>query len=185
MRALVCLFLLLTFPLSAFALRLTCVTEYPTTSVVGEEEGDMFTVHVFHHNGMKYMPISTGMNTPNDIPYLQEKAESFAKIGDHYVFQWKLEKCKRVDQELMYCSGGEETEIEGVKVRPWSLWTKRIKSEFDLGSFSQIEVSFNLAIESKDWHFSMIYQDTECSQEKRGLDLFKTLNFRWGAKKFP
>lgn len=161
---------------SSFAMQLSCITEFPTTSVVSEIEGDEFVVHVFHHNGVRYMPLYTGIITPNDLPNMAAKAEMFASIGDHYVLRWDLSKCKRVNQDIMSCTGGKDTEINGVIVRPWGIFTKTINSNFDVYSSEQIEVSFMMDIEDKAANFSMQYMKEECNQiEGKRAKLLKTI----------
>ncbi|MFP5386196.1 MAG: hypothetical protein ACLGHN_08965 [Bacteriovoracia bacterium] len=162
--------------LSVSAMEVICVTEFPTTSVVGDVEGDEFVVNIIHHNGMKYMPIYTGMTTPNDLATLAEKANDFAKLGDHYIFRWPLANCKREDSDIMGCSGGaSEFEVNGTKVKPWGMYTKRIHTESDIFSYEQVEVSFLLEIDGKNHSFSMQYAKGECAQ---------TLESRKAVEKF-
>lgn len=153
------------------ALTLNCVTEIPTTSVVSEVENDEFVVHVIHHFGYEYMPIQTGIVTPHDLPALADKAEQFSKLGNHYVFRWKLEKCRQFDKDIMSCGGGEPTEINGAKISPWSVYTIRRHSEFDIAEYDQIDVAFNLSIDGVDRHFSMQYMANECMQDERARKL--------------
>jgi hypothetical protein len=149
---------------ASYGMELSCVTEFPTTSVVGEMDKKEFVVHVIHHNGMKYMPIQTGMITPSDLAALAQKTEEFAKLGDYYIFRWDGSKCKTIDRDIMNCSDGKETVINGTKVNPWSISTKRIHSEFDGAQFDQIEVSFGIEISGKMQYFSVQYSKDECAQ---------------------
>lgn len=167
---------LLMVSVSSFAMQLTCITAYPTTSVVSEIEGDEFVVHVYHHNGVRYMPLQTGIVTPNDLPNLAAKAELFELMGNHYALRWDLSDCKRVNEDIMSCTRGKETEINGVKLRPWGIFTKTISSHFDVYSYEQIEVFFMMYVEDKPAHFSMQYLKEECTQtEGKRAKLLKTI----------
>lgn len=151
--------------LSVSAMEVICVTEFPTTSVYGETQEDEFVVHVIHHNGMRFMPIYTGMVTPHDLATLAKKAEEFSKLGDHYIFRWPASSCKREDTDLMGCSGGAtEVEMNGTKVKPWGMFTKRIHTEADIFAYDQVEVSFHLEIDGNNHSFSMQYAKGECAQ---------------------
>ncbi len=160
---------------STHAMSVACVTEWPTTSVYGQQVGDELVVKVFHHNGEGYLPLYTGIITPNDLPKMQRKAELFTKLGRLYEFRYDLKNCKRVNEDLMSCIHGKETEINGIKFQPFSMYTKRISHEYDLGSYEQIEVSFLLDFDGESQHFSMQYMKNECYQEKRAEKIFSAL----------
>lgn len=155
--------------LSSFAapVDVVCVTEIPSTSVNAQMQGQELEVHVIHHFGMKFMPIETGMVTPSDLPLLAQKAKVFEKLGDHYIFHFDPANCNRTDKDLMSCSAGKEVIVNGVKVKPWSFYTKRIHGELDLGAYEIIEVNFNLGINGKVHHFSMQYSKNECQQKAK------------------
>ena len=152
---------------SAQAMSVACVTEWPTTSVYGQTEGDELVVKVFHHNGEGYLPLYTGIITPNDLPKMQRKAELFTKLGSLYEFRYDLKNCKRINEDIMFCNGGKETEINGIRFRPFAMYTKRILNEYDLGSYEQIEVAFLLNFNGETEHISMQYMSNECHQEKK------------------
>jgi hypothetical protein len=160
---------------SASALTVACVTEWPTTSVYGFTEGDEFVVKVFHHNGEKYLPLYTGIITPNDLPQLQRKAELFTKLGRLYEFRYDLKDCTRVSDDIVSCIRGKETEINGIRFRPFAMYTKRINTEYDLGSYEQIEVAFLLDFNGESQFFSMQYMKNECLQEKKAEKIFEVL----------
>lgn len=158
---------------SSYAYTLACVTEFPTTSIYGEEVGDEFVVTVFHHNGTGYMPLHSGVITPNDLPQMAEKAQDFARLGELYEFRYDIENCQRIDGDIMACTKGKTTDINGVKVRPWSMSTSRITTEFDLATFEQIGVTFLMDIESKTRSLSMQYMRNECYQGDKAKELIK------------
>lgn len=154
---------------SAFAeitpFRMICMTEFPTTSIVAETEGHELIVRVVHHNGMKFMPLHTGIMTPNDLNHFAQKASLFAKLGDHYEFRWGTSKCTRQDQDLFTCDLGKETVINGTKVYPFSVFTKRVTIESQVGKYENLEIGFMIDIEKSSQSFSMRYDKSECFQE--------------------
>jgi hypothetical protein len=160
---------------SSFAMSLACVTEFPTTTVYGEEKGDEFVVTVYHHNGTGYMPLHSGIITPNDLPQMAEKAEDFARLGELYEFRYDLKDCFRIDEDIMSCNNGKTTEINGVKVRPFSLFTKRVVTEFDLAKFEETEVSFLMDVENKTRFLSMKYMKNECYQSKKAQTIMSVI----------
>ena len=145
--------------------RMVCVTEFPTTSIVAEKVADEMVVQVFHHNGMKFMPLHSGIITPNDLPVMEQKAKEFAKIGDHYEFRWDVSKCERMDNEIFSCHGGKDTVINGTIVNPFSLYTQRVTSVSDAGTFEKLNVGFLISIDKNSQNFSMGYEKYECAIE--------------------
>ncbi len=167
--------LLLFVSASTQAMSLACVTEWPTTSVYASTVGDELVVKVFHHNGEGYLPLYTGIITPNDLPKMQLKADLLMKLGRLYEFRYDLKNCTRVNEDIMSCIHGKETELNGIKYQPFSMYTKRISHEYDRGSYEQIEVAFLLVFNGESQHFSMQYMKDECFQEKRAEKIFSAL----------
>jgi hypothetical protein len=63
-----------------------------------------------------------------------------------------------------------------VKLKPWGIFTKTIKSHFDVYSYEQIEVFFMMYVEDKPAHFSMQYLKEECTQKAgKRAKLLKTI----------
>lgn len=165
--------LLLSTP--TFAMKLSCVTEFPTTSVYGVEEGDEFVVQIYHHNGTGYMPLHMGVITPNDLPVLAERAEDFHRLGDYYEFRYPLEKCQRVSDVIMSCTHGKDAVVNGVKVRPWSIHTIKLTGEMASASWNEVQVSFLMDIDGKSRNLSYKYADFECYQEKKAEKIFSVI----------
>ena len=145
--------------------RLICMTEFPTTSIAVQTEGDEVIARVIHHNGMKYMPLHSGIMTPNDLTHFADKAKVFAKLGDHYEFRWGRSKCERQDQDLFSCELGKDTEINGTKVNPFSIYSRRLTTESQIGKYEKLELSFIITIEDSTQNFSMSYYKNECYLE--------------------
>lgn len=139
-----------------------CVTDFPTTSVAAQTNNDEVVVRVIHHNGFKYMPLYTGIITPNGIQALSEKADLFEKLGDQYEFRWDLKDCVIKNKEIYHCDFGKPAVINGISVKPFSMWTKKVREESTAGVFEQMEVNFTLTIDKSSQHFSMSYQKHEC-----------------------
>jgi hypothetical protein len=161
---------------SAMAMKVSCVTEIPTTTVYGLEEGDEFVVWVYHHNGVGYMPLHMGVVTPNDLPMLAEKAADFERLGERYEFRYPIEKCSRFDKDIMSCQFGKETKINGVKVKPWSFTTMRVNTEMDITNFQETHVSFLMQIDGKERSMSYSYAENECYQEAKAKKIFSVLH---------
>jgi hypothetical protein len=156
--------LLLCTAISSFGMEVNCVHSIPITSVTGRLEGGVFVVHLVNHWGVKYMPLSTTPVSADDLEGLKKKAKVFNKLGDHFIFRWKIDNCSKTDEDLFSCSNGEETLINGVKVKPWGVYTKRIRSEIDIAELDELEVNFNLSIEGELQHLAIKYLRAECQQ---------------------
>ena len=102
------LFFCLLLSMSTFAIELTCVHSIPTTSVTGAMEGEDFVVHIINHWGVRYMPLTTTPVSADDVERVIMKAKVFEKLGDHYIFRWKLKDWTRTDEFLISCSNGKE-----------------------------------------------------------------------------
>jgi hypothetical protein len=161
------IFLSLFGSFSAFSLELTCVHSIPRTSIIGAAEGDEFVLHLINHWGVRYMPLTTIPLSADDLEGVIKKARIFEKLGDHYIFRWKLKDCKRTDADLMSCSNGEELILNGLKVKPWGVYTKRIKTEIDIAEIEEIEVNLNLSVEGELQHLAVQYLKTECQQARK------------------
>ena len=154
---------LISQPLAAAATRMTCVTEFPTTSVFMESEGEETVVNVIHHHGFKYMPLHSGIITPSDLQTMAQKAALFEKLGDRYEFRWNSSDCTKVGENIIQCYSGKPTSINGTEVKPFSVYTKATHSQSHAGTFNSLEVSFLIDIEGSSQHFSMSYDASECA----------------------
>jgi hypothetical protein len=71
-------------------------------------EGEDFVVHIINHWGVRYMPLTTTPVSADDVERVIMKAKVFEKLGDHYIFRWKLKDWTRTDEFLISCSNGKE-----------------------------------------------------------------------------
>ena len=146
----------------ASMVNLTCVTEWPTTSTLLRIINKEAVVTVYHHNGHQFMPLHMGIVTPNDIDNLSKKAESFAKLGDRYEFRWDLSDCEKKG-ELFQCTNGKPATINGVLVKPFSIYTMKNQIDSMVGKFSNYEVALLIDFDGQSHHLSMTYQPWECA----------------------
>lgn len=148
---------------SAHAARIFCMTEFPTTSVIAEQDGDRLRVQVLHHNGVAYMPLHTGVMTPNDLATLEQKAGRLKRLGDAYELSWPVEKCEFSGDGIVSCLGGDAVTINGVEVKPWALYTRQLRSASSVGVFENAEVGLMLDVAGQTESFSMVYERNECA----------------------
>lgn len=73
---------------------MSCMTNPPTTSYQMLAVEDGFELHVFHHNGTKYMPIHSGTITPNDFELLKKRADYLQQMGSSAKIFFKTSECK-------------------------------------------------------------------------------------------
>ncbi len=147
----------------AFAARIFCMTEFPTTSIIAEEDGGKLRVQVLHHNGVAYMPLHTGVMTPNDLSTLEQKAGRLKQLGEAYELSWPAEKCERSGNGIVTCLGGDTVNINGVEVKPWALYTRQLRSESGVGVFENTEVGLMIDVAGQTESFSMVYERSECA----------------------
>jgi hypothetical protein len=175
MKSFLTLFSALIFSTTALAMKVSCVTEFPTTSVYGSQEGDDFVVRIYHHNGVGFMPLHMGVITPNDLPSIAEKAADFERLGDYYEFRYPLEKCSRFDQDILSCTFGKETKINGISVKPWSFTTMRVSTEMGITSFQETHLMILMEIDGKGRDLSYKYANHECYQEEKAKKIFSVI----------
>lgn len=143
---------------------MTCVTSsYPTTSFIIQTKGDRVQARVIHHNGLKYMPIHSGIVTPNDIKMLAGASADLAKLGTDYVMTWNASNCKVEGEKRFSCFDGDDTNIAGAKVSPWAIYTSRSVHDTIAGRYENVTMSLSLKIDGVDRSFAMDYDLSECN----------------------
>ncbi len=151
-------------PVPATKISLACVSEPQATSF-GFQSGQDGRLHVtvINHLGVDSMPIHYGIVTPYDLPKLAAKAEVLKKLGEQFELYWSLKNCKSRGPKLFECfGGGETTNINGMVVEPYSIYTTRITSEGPSGIYERINVNVDLTIDKKTYKFSNTYSEKEC-----------------------
>jgi len=74
--------------------RLSCVTNPLTTSYQITESQENFELLVYHHNGVDYLPLHSGVITPNDLPLLERRAQILKKMGSINKIPFQKKECK-------------------------------------------------------------------------------------------
>ncbi|QDK38522.1 hypothetical protein [Bdellovibrio sp. NC01] len=145
---------------------LLCMTEIPTTSFVVRDVDDTTVVEVFHHNGVKYMPIFDGIATPNDVPTLATKGDVLTTLGSYMRFEWPRAKCKKQDDLVSNCFGStDEQDINGHKVKAWNFDTSLVMEKTYSGKYNSYKVSLNLDVDGESLSVPMKYDQSECTDQ--------------------
>jgi hypothetical protein len=147
---------------SAGSINMSCVTSWPTTTHVVRTESDLVNVTVIHHNGTKYMPIHEGIVVPNDIAIIERKARVLSKLGTRMSFQWPTAHCSRTSAFLFKCSGGGPTEVNGVTLTPFAIFTSIQEEQGIAGRVVRHQVSLHLIIDGESFITTMNYEPTDC-----------------------
>lgn len=139
-----------------------CYTEPLTTSFVAEDLGEEYQLTVLHHNGVKYMPIHSGIITPSDLTYLKAQGEVLTKLGDRFTLKFKKENCKNYGEWRFSCFTRETTKIGSLEVQSAHLSTStNLQQIFDY-EFREVEVHLSLRIEGRSHSIPMKFSDTQC-----------------------
>ncbi len=149
-------------------IKLTCVTESPTTSFVIQSQGKELVARVLHHNGARYAPAISGIYTPNDLPTLSRRAKAVEKMKDDMTFRWPLSKCKKHDEFRFECLGTEDVQegVGGAKIAPFALYTTRVKEEGLAGTYEYLMVTMSFDVdEQRDPSIEMKYPKENCIPE--------------------
>lgn len=163
MKFLSMLALLSTTAFAAEPINLLCVTEIPTTSFVAETKGDVLTIRLIHHNGVKFMPIHNGLITPYDLGTLSDRADVIADLGEDLNFEIPLDKCEAQDNYLFNCfKSMPSKKINGHDVSIWSVYTSRTVDQSFAGEFKYIQTSIAIDVDGKSYHLPMKYGENEC-----------------------
>lgn len=161
------LLLLFLFSLTAAAddkLGFQCVGRHPTTSFFLEENGEHLVLKMLHHNGVEYMPIHEGVIVPNDLPYLEHKAQLLTRLGSQVEFRFPKAKCQSYGEGLIACRAGERKNIGGLDVEALHLLTeKNTRHAFDMKiEYRRVELSLHVAGDPPVKEISMNYEPNEC-----------------------
>ncbi len=157
-----------TFALSAEPenIRLTCVTEVPTTTFAISTENDQVLATVVHHFGSRYAPAISGVFTPNDLPILQERAKLVEKMLPRTTFRWPLERCKKTGTWLFQCFGSKDVQegVGGVKLTPTALYTSTTSEDGLAGKQEYLTVHLAFQVDGKgDPSVRMKYPRSDCA----------------------
>lgn len=146
-------------------IKLTCVTESPSTSFVIESQGKELIARVIHHYGAKYAPAISGIFTPNDLPTLSRRAKAVEKMKNDMSFRWPLSKCKKHDDFRFECFGTDDVQEGegGAKFAPFALYTTRVKEEGIAGALEYLQVTMSFDVDQdRDPSIEMRYPVGSC-----------------------
>jgi hypothetical protein len=163
---------LLSFFLSTLAIaaesptiRLTCVTEYPSTSFVIESKGKELVARVLHHHGAKYAPAISGIFTPSDLPILARRAALVEKMSADMSFRWPLSSCKKHDDFRFECFGTEDMQLGegGAKIAPFALYSTKIREDGIAGAYESLQLTMTFDVDGeRDPSIEMKYPMEAC-----------------------
>jgi hypothetical protein len=152
--------------LAAAPIRLTCVTDPPSTSFGVDTEGDTVAAALVFHYGPLYAPAINGVFTPHDLGILAERAELVKKLKDITVFHWPLQRCKSHDPYRFECFGTDDAQDGrgGEKIRPFALYTTRSEEDGIAGKHTYIKVTLSFDVDGKgDPSVAMDYPIGDCA----------------------
>lgn len=142
--------------------RVSCVTEFPTTTYQILEDEEQFHLVVLHHNGTKYLPLFSGTITPNDIPMLQERAEQMQKMGTYNKIPFKKEECK--NKGLYWrCAAERKIQLGELEVDRVIFWMSKMEVKYDDEfEWSSTETLLSLKMGSKHLDMRYSYFGNDC-----------------------
>ena len=145
------------------SLEFACVTQFPTTSFIADMDNGRVKVNMINHNGIKFMPIHSGLVTINDLKILTERAEILANIGEQAQFFFDLENCELHDDTTFSCyRGGTINGIDGKQIEIFALSSSLHQLKFSDLVFNQTTILMGLLIDQKTYYVQMEYQYDEC-----------------------
>lgn len=146
---------------------LVCVTEFPSTSILLQEKGEVVDVMIWHHNGPLYAPIHMGPITPDDVAGLQTSANLIMKLGDRYDFTIPKSKCEQEGDQVISCTGGSDFYPNGMKAKPGYVQVSKVLKTVFRYKYEETHITFNFEVDSKTVQISSVYQAGECSRMTR------------------
>lgn len=159
----------------AVDLNLGCMTETPTTTLIVQTKNGIVQFDLYHHFGVKYMPIHNGVITPNDLGTLSDRASLLADLGDHLTFTMPAEACQ-MDGMIFNCFGSQPAiEIGGHKVSFWSAYSSTYDEVSSAGIFSYVTTNLGIDVDGQTLFLPMKYSGEECYKEFSRNKKFKKL----------
>lgn len=141
---------------------MTCMTEFPTTSyqLVEVEEGYRLTV--LHHNGTKYLPLHSGVITPNDLPLLIKRAETMKKMGKLSNVLFKNEECSKKGV-IWNCFSRRSAKLGELEVESVSFQMGHFKKDYEGYKWETYLTSLSFKAGQENFSMSYEYSPWECS----------------------
>ncbi len=95
--------------------RMSCVTNPPTTSYQIIEGQEHYHLTIYHHNGVGYLPLHSGVITPNDLPLLEKRGQILKKMGPQNRIPFLKSDCKN-QNGYWRCQKKGETQLNDLTV---------------------------------------------------------------------
>ncbi len=146
---------------------LLCVTEFPTTSFIGETVEGRLKVQLINSNGVNYMPIHSGLLTIADVELLKQRAEVLKNVGDLAEFSFDLKNCTVYEDQTFRCSNGSEfSGVNGDKISVQSLNSSKQTTHYMGMSFPKTQIQLYVMINNEMLQIAMDYHSNhECKME--------------------
>jgi len=130
---------LLALPAFAAPVRLFC--DSPATIFHISTQGEWAQLYLAHPMGIDKTTMAT--STPIvGLGDLQKQAAVLKKLGDSQIVRWPLASCSMSDQNILYCTNGEKTAINGVQVHPILLRSSTEHLVLPTGEYDVFNVAF-------------------------------------------
>ena len=148
---------------AAEPVKLTCITELPSTSFIVETKDDKVSMRVIHHHGAKYAPISTGLVTNADLTQLKNRAEIITALGDSFSVDWERSNCHFHDVGgLPSCTNGSARQVGKLKIEGFGFISFAVKTHLWDYVFNEINIRFYFTSNGQRYEMPMTFQASEC-----------------------
>lgn len=140
---------------------LSCVTEMPTTSYVISDEGDHYNLHIYHHNGVDFIPVHKGMVVPREIPNLAKRAQTLMTMGVRPVVRFEKSECENKGV-LWRCFTNQPKRLGELEAKTVYFAMGKLHSNYDGYEWTNIETFLILNIENESLTVSLPFQEKDC-----------------------
>lgn len=151
------------------AVDMRCVTEFPTTSFLTQEQGEEVVVDIIHHNGVQYTPFRDSLITPSDIALLSKQADLFLQLAPTMTFRWPKKSCEITSGMFFQCFGkAAPVIVNGLTVLPRYISMSEATHKLVGGySFWVKTVSVNITVNNEDYTITNNFFDGDCRPSDR------------------
>lgn len=145
------------------SLDLLCMTEFPTTSFIGETINNRFNVRFVNSNGVKHMPIHSGLVTIEDIKLLEKRAEVLKNLDDVAEFSFDVKSCTVYQDQTFRCANGSSFKTKnGTEFEVYSIRSSLVKMFFSDFQYDQVQISVSFIVKGETYDVPMSYGASEC-----------------------
>ena len=145
------------------SLDLLCMTEFPTTSFIGETVNNRFNVRFVNSNGVKHMPIHSGLVTIEDIKLLEKRANVLKNLDDVSEFNFDVKSCTVYQDQTFRCANGSTFKTNnGTQFEAYSIRSSLVKIYFSDFQYDQVQVTASFIVNGETYDVPMNYGSLEC-----------------------